>query len=334
MTSKAPENRTNGTPPNIKELIFLGTGTSGNVPNIYCLTKDVPDCKVCIAAMDVKPSDGPKINGVISPTPIFNKNKRRTTSAVVRYMHSDGRMRTILIDCGKNFYESALTWFVHYRLRRIDAVLLTHGHADAMLGMDDLRQWTIGGAAFSVQDHIDVYCNEQTMSVVQGAFPYLVDKGKATGGGDVPSLNFRIMETTSEGYKRFMIEELEVIPVEVDHGKYSDGQPFKCLGFRFGDVTYVSDASGLPPHAKELIRGSKVLVMDSLHYGSHASHFSIPEAVEQCASLIKPGGRVFLTGFSHRVDHDTLAEELRQNEDLKKAGVKAEPAYDGLKVVI
>lgn len=182
--------------------------------------------------------------------------------------------RTILIDCGKNFHEAALNWFVHYGLRRIDAVLITHGHADAVFGMDDLRQWTIGGEKYSVQNHIDVYLSQQSMDVVDAAFPYLVDKKKATGGGDVPSLNFHIFPTTIEGIRPFMIEELLVVPVEVVHGKYSDEKPYKSLGFRFGDLTYISDASGIPEKSRQLIKGTRVLVLDALHCMlSHASSF-------------------------------------------------------------
>ncbi|TPX61915.1 hypothetical protein PhCBS80983_g00769 [Powellomyces hirtus] len=316
-------------PSHVKELIFLGTGTSGNVPNIYCLTQEVPDCKVCLGALNVRIPSENTPGGGLPPAPIWGKNKRRNTSAVVRYMHSDGKMRTILIDCGKNFYESALTWFVQYRLRRIDAVIITHGHADAMLGMDDLRQWTIGGANYSVQDHIDVYLSSQSMEVVTGAFPYLVDKGKATGGGDVPSLQFHVFD--NNGLKPFKIEELEVVPLEVEHGRIPEG-PFMSLGFRFGDLTYISDASAIPQKTKDLIKGTKILVLDALHYVTHASHLSIPESIDMCASMLPPGGRAYLTGFSHRVDHDTLATELSEDNTLRKANVKVEPAYDGLRV--
>ncbi|KAJ3168852.1 hypothetical protein HDU88_001179 [Geranomyces variabilis] len=315
------------------ELIFLGTGTSGNVPNIYCLTQEVPDCQVCLEAMQISVPEGPGHAGVLPKTPIFGKNRRRNTSAVVRYMHSDGRERTILIDCGKTFYESALTWFVAHRLRRIDAVLITHGHADAMLGLDDLRQWTIGGADRSVQDHIDVYLSCAAMEVVARAFPYLVDKKKATGGGEVPSLRFHQFDGPEMGGKLapFWIEEMEVVPLEVEHGKDSHGV-FMSLGFKFGDLSYISDASLIPEPTRALVKGCKVLVVDALHYGMHSSHLSIDEAVKECSELVAPGGEAYLTGFSHRVDHAKLEAELGDNLTLRKANVSAWPAYDGLRV--
>ncbi|KAJ3024169.1 hypothetical protein HKX48_005572 [Thoreauomyces humboldtii] len=250
-------------------------------------------------------------------------------------MHSDGRMRTILIDCGKNFYESALTWFVHHNLRRIDAVILTHGHADAVLGLDDLRQWTIGATPETrVQDHVPVYLSRSTMEVVSGAFPYLVDRKKATGGGDVPSVVFHeLQEDGRDQAKPFWIEEMKVQPLVVEHGKGEGGKsPFMSLGFRFGDLAYVSDASAIPDRTRELIKGTKVLVMDALHHTSHASHFSVTESTRECASLLAPGTKAYLTGFSHKVDHGDLTEQLKTDPALNSAGVTIWPAYDGLKV--
>ena len=121
------------------DVTFLGTGTSGSVPNIACLTAPPGEepCQTCLSTR----------------TPEGKKNIRRNTSAVVRIDGADGRkvyaanfgsciapvrrliitylyLRTILIDAGKNFQAAALEWFPRYGLRRIDAVLLTHGHAD------------------------------------------------------------------------------------------------------------------------------------------------------------------------------------------------------------
>ena len=122
------------------DLIFLGTGTSGSVPNISCLTAppEQEPCRTCLSTL----------------APEGKKNIRRNTSAIVRVGGADGKkvyvtnfslriysirgliiahfycLRTILIDAGKNFQAAALEWFPKYGLRRIDAVLLTHGHAD------------------------------------------------------------------------------------------------------------------------------------------------------------------------------------------------------------
>lgn len=130
---------------------------------------------------------------------------------MIRYKHSDGRVRNVLVDCGKTFYEAALAWCPKYKMRRIDGVLLTHGHADAIMGLDDLRNWTIGGDN-AVQSVVHVYLDQATMDVVSRAFPYLVDIQAATGGGDVPRLEFHLIETVSGSPMPFYIEELQVVP--------------------------------------------------------------------------------------------------------------------------
>jgi phosphoribosyl 1,2-cyclic phosphodiesterase len=145
--------------------VFLGTGTSGYVPVIPCLTDPTRSCKAC--QMAVQPG---------------NRNRRRNTSGLLRYLHSDGRVRNILIDCGKSFYESSLAFFPAFGVQRIDALLLTHGHCDAMMGLDDLRQWTLGKNP--IQTSVDVYLTQETMNVVKGSFPYLVNQKYATGGGN------------------------------------------------------------------------------------------------------------------------------------------------------
>ncbi|RKO90716.1 beta-lactamase-like protein, partial [Blyttiomyces helicus] len=310
-------------------------GTSGTVPNIYCLTKDEPTCKTCLAAIKTTPIDASALtapNGTVLALPRSNPNRRRNTSALLRTMHSDGRMRNILIDCGKTFSESALTWFVEYRLRRIDALLLTHGHADAVLGLDDLRQWTIGGAAKSVQDSIPVYLSKECMSVVESVFPYLVDTKKATGGGDVPALDFHVFGDGPEGYKPFNIEELEVIPIEVDHGKVSSGAPFKCLGYRFNNLTYLSDVSSIPPTASDLIQGTTTLIIDALHREPHASHLSIYQSASEAARLLPQDGRAIMVGMSHDTEHEELNCILAEDEGLKAKGVRAQAGFDGMRV--
>ncbi|KAJ3216896.1 hypothetical protein HDU67_008803 [Dinochytrium kinnereticum] len=180
------------------------------------------------------------------------------------------------------------------------------------------------------------------MEVVSRSFPYMVDTKNATGGGAVPSLQFIVFDEDRKGehIDPFFIEELNVIPFEVEHGKYSDGRPYMCMGFRFDNFTYISDVSAIPPRARRIIEGTGVLVIDSLKEEMHASHFGIPQATELCLDL-KPSNAYYI-GFSHRVDHDTLLAELSEDERLKKAGldtdtilfysVKAEPAYDGLRI--
>ena len=131
-------------------------------------------------------------------------------------MNLEATIRNILIDCGKTFYESALTWFVEYRYKMIDAVILTHGHADAMMGMDDLRQWTMKNSPGNeaIQQSVPIYLDQETYQVVARSFPYMVDSTKATGSGEVVSLKFNILETNEDGVMPFDVQGTTVVPFE------------------------------------------------------------------------------------------------------------------------
>ncbi|QRW00304.1 beta-lactamase superfamily protein [Ceratobasidium sp. AG-Ba] len=181
------------------EFIFHGTGTSSSVPNVACLTDDPITCETCGSTL----------------TPQGQKNKRRNTGGILRIPHDGDRPeRVIVIDVGKTFLSAALDLFPRYGLRRIDAVLLTHPHADAMNGLDDLRGWTLRG---SIQDHIDIYVSAFTLREVQRSFPYLVAKEFATGGGDIPEFRWHIIKENEP----FRVEgvEFDITPIAVHHGR-------------------------------------------------------------------------------------------------------------------
>ncbi|GLB36495.1 putative beta-lactamase superfamily domain containing protein [Lyophyllum shimeji] len=132
----------------------------------------------------------------------------------------DGRRVTIVIDAGKNFQAAALEWFPKYGLRRIDALLITHPHADAMNGLDDLRGWTLNNA---IQSHIDVYVSQDTFVEIQRAFPYLVAKEFASGGGDVPEFKWHIITDTIPF--EILDTGIMVTPFSVHHGRIFSKAP-------------------------------------------------------------------------------------------------------------
>ncbi|KAJ4000270.1 beta-lactamase-like protein [Lentinula boryana] len=195
------------------EFIFLGTGTSSSIPHVDCLTQppydpndptSKPPCRTCLSTL----------------TPGGKKNIRRNTSAVVRTKAQDGRDVTIVIDAGKTFQAAAVEWFPKHGLRNIDALLITHAHADAMNGLDDLRGWTLGE---SIQTHIDVYVSQGTFTEVQRSFPYLVSKEYASGGGDVPDFVWHIIDDKVP----FEINNtgVWVTPFSVHHGRIFSATP-------------------------------------------------------------------------------------------------------------
>jgi len=146
---------------NLCYLLFVGTGTSEGVPRVSCLTKEVNDCPICLSSIEP-----------------LSRNRRRNTSILIRVPNEKlGRHFNILIDCGKFFYHSAMEWFPKFKIRHLDAIILTHFHSDSILGLDDLRDWT-----GHINDGIPmpIYCTMIDYEVISRAFPYLANIEKAT----------------------------------------------------------------------------------------------------------------------------------------------------------
>ncbi|PVU85932.1 hypothetical protein BB559_006747 [Furculomyces boomerangus] len=285
----------------VTEVVFLGTGTSGCIPSIPCLVGVAPDCKVCSSSM----------------TKEGRKNRRRNTSIIAKICEGESVYKSVLIDCGKTFYESAVELFPKNNIKSIDAVLLTHGHADAILGLDDLRQWTN-----YQRNGIDVYMNNETFKVVSQTFPYIVDTSKATGGGEVPKLNFKIFDND----ETLNIFGIDFIPLEVEHGIQGPGQTYLSLGFKFSGISYISDVSFIPKKTGREIANSDILVIDSLMWIPHLSHYSYFQALE-AIEMYKPKLGI-LTDFCHRIDHFDMIKDLENWQQEKR--LKVEPSFDGM----
>jgi phosphoribosyl 1,2-cyclic phosphodiesterase len=167
---------------------------------------------------------------------------------------------------------------------------LTHDHADACFGLDDLRLFlgvlhskdrslTLRGRIAPVQDHIPVYTSPETYTSISNMFPYMVDAKKATGGGDIPSFVWHAFDT-SESFDVHACGGIEVTPLPVEHGTYfADGpvRPYMCMGFRIGQLSYISDANRIPEETKRKVDGSRILILDALRETPHGSHFSFDE---------------------------------------------------------
>ena len=110
---------------NTSNLIFIGTGTSEGIRRVSCLTRSDNFCKVCKDSI---------IPGSF--------NRRRNTSVLITRKINTTEEINIMIDVGKFFYESAINLFPRYNIKKIDSIILTHTHADAVGGLDDLRDWT------------------------------------------------------------------------------------------------------------------------------------------------------------------------------------------------
>jgi phosphoribosyl 1,2-cyclic phosphate phosphodiesterase len=187
--------------------------------------------------------------------------------------------------------------------QRLDAVLFTHPHKDHMAGLDDIRAFN-----FFSQKPMDIYANSLTEEAVKRDFYYAFADKKYPG---VPELNLNTIDETP-----FVIGDIPVQPILVYHHK------MPVFGFRFGDFTYITDANRIEEDQKELIKGSKVLVLNALRKEEHISHFTLQQAVDLAMELKIP--EVYFTHISHQMGlHETINQELPPHIQL---------AYDGLEL--
>lgn len=237
---------------------LLGTGTSDGIPCLGCR------CAVCT-------SDDPR-------------NKRLRTSAAIRFSEN-GVPRTFIIDAGLDFRQQLL----RAGIAALDAVLLTHAHADHVEGVTELRPLSRGA-----DKALPCYGNRQTLRQIRKRFAYMFS-GRQTGGG-LPRLALRAVDGPFNACGR------TVIPLPVLHGRE------KILGYRFGELAYITDASAVPEATLALLSGIRVLVINALRHRPHSTHFSVAEAVALAKKIGAPTVR--LVHLSHHAEHQALLDEL------------------------
>lgn len=250
------------------KVTLLGTGTSVGVPVIGC------PCRVCTSA---------------DP-----RNRRLRQSLWIR-----NGSASILIDASADFRQQAL----RYGIPRVDAILLTHPHADHILGLDDTRVY-----AYWQRQRIPVYGSAHTLEGVRRTFWYAF--AQVPEGGGRPRLDLRLLDGPVQ------VGGLTAEPVEADHGS------MPVTGFRIGGFAYLTDCKRIPPQAVRALQGLDTLVINALrHTPPHPTHMTVGEALEAIGTIAPR--RALLIHMGHELDHEELAASL-------PAGV--EPAYDGLEM--
>ena len=294
------------------KLTFLGTGTSQGVPIIGC------HCPVCC-------SDDPR-------------DKRLRSAALVEY----GGL-TILVDAGPDFRMQMLREDV----RHLDAILLTHNHMDHTGGLDDVRALN-----YIDRKAVHIYCEPKVLETLKIMFGYAFAEHKYPGspewrlhlinnspfaimpveGGDlvwmhdqgycmqmpdgsiIPCGNDIVTDAMKPTPENLAAGGVEIIPIR----GYHDRMP--VLGFRFGDIAYITDMSRIQDSEFDKLKGLKHLTLNTVSYHPHHSHFSLSEAVELAQRI--GAEHTWLTHLSH-----TFPTHAQFDHDLPD-GIS--PAYDGL----
>jgi phosphoribosyl 1,2-cyclic phosphate phosphodiesterase len=243
--------------------------------------------------------------------PANPRNRRRRTSLLVERRAPTGITR-VLIDTSPDLREQLLDAEVDW----VDGVLFTHEHADHTHGIDDLRSLVI-----KRRRRIDAYLDEPTSRSLHARFDYCFVT--PPGSEYPPILNEhritpgRLVVIDGEG------GPIVALPILQEHGD------IPSLGFRFGDVAYSTDLSGLPPDSILALAGLRLWIVDALRYTPHPSHFSVADTLGWIERLMPE--RAILTNLHSDLDYDTLRAQLPLNVQPGFDGMKTEFA-DGLSV--
>lgn len=256
----------------------------------------------------------PRINGEWGACDPSNPRNRRLRCSVLIERFGPEGVTTVVVDTSPDFREQMLA----ANVKTLDGVLYTHGHADHVHGIDDLRQY-----ALVQRRRIPTYADAPTTERLKQAFGYCFET--PPGSQYPPILEHteihpgKIVRIAGEG------GPVEVLPILQEHGD------IVSLGFRFGGdlaglkggLCYSPDISGIPEQSQPLLQNLDVWIVDALQYRSHVSHFSLAESVEWIERL-KPVS-AFLTHMHIPLDYAAVAAETPKH---------VQPAYDGLRIEV
>jgi phosphoribosyl 1,2-cyclic phosphate phosphodiesterase len=248
------------------KVLVLGTGTSHGVPMIGC------ECATC---RSTDPKD------------------RRFRASIL--VQTDGP--AVLVDTTPDLRSQALA----HNLKRVDAIVFTHSHADHVMGLDEVRRFNA-----LQKSAIPCYGDERTIGDLRRIYSYIFDSDVSPGGGIPQVVLTRVMG-------EFCIGPATFVPVPLMHGSRM------ILGYRIGSFAYLTDCSAIPDSSWSLLQGVRVLILDALRERPHPTHLSIAQALD-IVSRLQPA-RAWFTHMCHDLPHAATCARL-------PAGV--ELAYDGL----
>lgn len=272
-------------------VTVLGSATSMGVPTIGC------GCAVCHSE---DPRDQRTRPSVMiewgSPVPHICQQQANAG-------HPAYAGRRVVIDSGPDFRAQA----VREGIDRLDAVLFTHGHADHILGLDDLRPLTYPRVTGGTR--LPLYARPETARVLQSVFKYVFDDDYKYGG--IAKVELREINGP------FDLLDLQVIPVPVIHGDV------EIVGYRVGRFAYLTDFSTIPDESICKLQGVDVVFLDALRHEPHPTHSTVANSLKFAARI--GAAQTFFTHISHDLSHEATNRTLPQGVQL---------AYDGLRIEV
>lgn len=248
------------------KLTILGSGTSTGIPMLGC------KCEAC--------------------TSTDEKDFRLRSSIMI-----EENGTRIIVDATPEFRLQCLK----HKVDMIDALFITHDHADHINGLDDIRSFTIHS-----KKPMPVYADKRTGEVIRERFAYIFRK-ENPAGVSLPKIDLQEIKTPMK------IGAITVEPLKVFHGTQ------EILGYKFGKLAYVTDVNEIPNGTFEKLYGLEILILDAVRFKPHPTHFSVEEAINIIKEL-KPQ-QAFLTHLNHNIMHERDSKNLPENIAF---------AYDGL----
>jgi phosphoribosyl 1,2-cyclic phosphate phosphodiesterase len=248
-------------------VLVLGSGTSHGVPMIGC------ECSTCT-----------------SPDPRDSRSR-----ASIHIALADGL--AVLVDTTPDLRSQALA----HKVRRVDAIVYTHSHADHVMGLDEVRRFNV-----LQRSAIPCYGDERTIRDLRRIYAYIFDADTPRGGGIPQVVLARVAG-------EFCIGAATFVPIPLMHGLRT------ILGYRVGSFAYLTDCSDIPDASWPLLRGVRTVILDALRERPHPTHLSVKQALAIVDRLAPE--RAYFTHMCHDLPHAATCARL-------PAGV--ELAYDGL----